>query len=320
MQPPISIRALGDAASSAALAAASAPRRSEPGRAQLQRAILHTVAYADVFDYPLTADEIHRYLIGMPAGRGTVRGALSNHLPPGLSRSGRYFTLQGREAAIGTRKQRMTEATDYWRRAVHYGRRMSHLPFVRMVAVTGALAMDNIADGDIDYLIITEPGRLWLCRALIVALVRMAAARGVELCPNYFLSERALVLEERNLFTAHEVAQMVPLAGLATYRQLRELNRWTDQFLPNAGGAPRRMAAVEPGRARTRRILEGTLRSRVCGPLENWEMRRKVRKLGNRGNGHAEAAFGPDWCKGHFGDHGQATLERYADRLKLLDV
>ena len=47
-------------------------------------------------------------------------------------------------------------------------------------------------------------------------------------------------------------------------------------------------------------------------------MARKVRKLGQRSNGHAEAAFGPDWCKGHFGDHGQLTLKRYDDRLQAL--
>jgi hypothetical protein len=281
---------------------------------------VQTVAYADVFDYPLTADEIHRYLVGVSAGRSAVRGLLGSHLPSVLSRTGRYFTLAGREATVETRKLRAARAVDYWRVAVHYGRRMSHWPFVRMVAVTGALAMDNNADGDIDYLVITEPGRLWLCRALIVGLVRLAAVRGTELCPNYFLSERAMVLDERNLFTAHEVTQMVPLAGMTIYRQLRELNRWTDAFLPNASGTPRRLAPVEPGRQRTRGLLEGTLRSRVCGPLERWEMSRKVRKLATRGNGHAEAAFGPDWCKGHFGDHGQATLARYAERLELLGV
>jgi hypothetical protein len=293
--------------------------RPEHGRAALERAIVQTVAYADIFDYPLTADEIHRYLIGVSAGRGTIRGILNSELPKHLTRSGRYFTLDGREASVDTRKQRMTEAADYWPHAVHYGRRISAVPFVRMVAVTGALAMDNNADGDIDYLIVTEPGRLWLCRALIVGLVRVAARRGVELCPNYFLSERALVLEERNLFTAHEVTQMVPLSGMATYQELRELNRWTNQFLPNAAGSPRRMAAVEPGARRATRVLETTLRSGICSPLERWEMQRKMRKLGTRGNGHAEAAFGPDWCKGHFGDHGQATLGRYAERLKALE-
>jgi hypothetical protein len=302
----------------AAEARRSRTDRSEPSRATLEHAIVQTVAYADVFDYPLTADEIHRYLIGVSAGRGSVRAFLQDHKPRELVRAGRYFTLAGRESAIETRKLRSASASDYWRRAVRYGRRMSTLPFVRMIAVTGGLAMDNMADGDIDYLVITEPGRLWLCRALIVAQVRMAALHGTELCPNYFLSERAMALTERNLFTAHEVTQMVPLAGLTTYQQLRDLNRWTDAYLPNASGAPRRMAAVEPAGGRAHRLVEWTLRSRVCSPLEHWEMMRKVRKLGRQGNGHAEAAFGPDWCKGHFGDHGQATLSRYAERLQAL--
>ena len=310
--------------SSGTLAAAAEARRSrtdrtEPGRAALERAIVQTVAYADVFDYPLTADEIHRYLIGVRAGRATVRSLVNTQLPKELSRSGRYFSLVGREQHVETRKARAASAADYWRKAVHYGRRMSNLPFVRMVAVTGGLAMDNMADGDIDYLIVTEPERLWLCRGMIVGLVRLAALSGVELCPNYFLSERALELGERNLFTAHEVTQMVPLAGMATYQRLRELNRWSYAFLPNADSTPRRMAMVEPQPQRRRMVAEGMLRSRVCSPFERWEMQRKMRKLGQRGNGHAEAAFGPDWCKGHFGDHGQATLARYADRLKALD-
>jgi hypothetical protein len=311
--------------SSGTLAAVSEARRSrtdrsDPGRAALERAIVQAVAYADVFDYPLTADEVHRYLIGAAANRATVRNILSNGrlVPEVLSRSGRYFTLAGREAAIETRRARAAPAAEFWHKAVRYGRLIGSLPFVRMVAVTGALAMDNLADDDIDYLVVTEPGRLWLCRALVVGVVRTAALRGTELCPNYFLSEQALELEERNLFTAHEVAQMVPLAGMATYQRLRNLNRWTDTYLPNASGPPRRMPTVEPGQHRARRLVEGTLRSRLASPIEHWEMARKMRKLSQRSDGHAEAAFGPDWCKGHFGDHGQLTLTRYDERMRTI--
>jgi hypothetical protein len=79
------------------------------------------------------------------------------------------------------------------------------------------------------------------------------------------------------------------------------------------------MAPVEPRPRRTRRIVEHTLRSRLGSPIERWEMARKMRKLGQRSNGHAEAAFGPDWCKGHFGDHGQLTLSRYDERVRALE-
>jgi hypothetical protein len=101
---------------------------------------------------------------------------------------------------------------------------------------------------------------------------------------------------------------------------LRALNQWTDEYLPNAGGPPRRQAADhEPGRRGVRALAERVLRSPLGQGLEHWERTRKMRKLGRRGDGHAEAAFGPDWCKGHFDDHGRLTLSRYAERLAQLE-
>src|SRR5437763_11302992 len=130
--------------SNGTLTAAAEGRRSstDQGRAALERAIVQAVAYADVFDYALTADEIHRYLIGVPASRGVVRAVLANSRPAAIARSGRYFTLVGHESSVDTRRARAASAATYWRRAVRYGRAMSNLPFVRMVGVTGALAMD----------------------------------------------------------------------------------------------------------------------------------------------------------------------------------
>ena len=113
---------------------------------------------------------------------------------------------------------------------------------------------------------------------------------------------------------------MVPLAGLPTYERFRHLNRWTDAYLPNASGSPRRLSVVEPGLRRTRRVVEAALRSRTAGWLERWEMARKISKLTRRSEEHAEAAFGVDWCKGHFGDHGQLTLSRFAERMQDLEA
>jgi len=207
--------------------------------------------------------------------------------------------------------------------------------------------MNNVEpQTDIDYLIVTEPGRVWLCRALVVGLVRLAARRGDVICPNYFLSEKALDLGEPNLFTAHEIAQMVPLVGVETYRRMCDLNSWAAGFLPNAFDAPRSIGTpwgdaaeneYQPfgsagANGHERPLLwsavEAALRSPLGESLERWEMRRKARKLSmqagsSEGNGRAREAeinFSADRCKGHFDSHQQRTLDAYSQRLASLSV
>jgi len=292
----------------------------------LERSIAQALAYADVFDYPLTSAEIHRYLIGLAAPLPAVQAALDTASGPGgwIQREGPHFTLSGRRALVDTRRSRSLAADRLWPHAVNYGRRISRLPFVRMVAVSGALAVENPAENaDIDYLIVTAPGRLWLCRGLILLLARLATRTGVTLCPNYLIArtERALVFPEQNLYTAHEVAQMVPLGGMDVYNELRQRNRWVLDFLPNASGAPQPHRAPGGTRAASsagNRFLEAALSTRPVDRLEAWEMQRKIHRLTREMGASSEASFGPEWCKGHFHYHGQQTMEAFAARFASL--
>jgi hypothetical protein len=287
----------------------------------VEQAILYTVAYADIFDYPLTLPELYRYLVEFAAPLDAIVDALRHDptLTSALSQRDGYVMLAGRESIIETRRRRAVTAARLWPPAMRYGRMIAELPFVRMVAVTGALAVDNVErNADIDYLIVTEPGRLWLCRALVIGLVRLAALRGDIVCPNYFLSDRTLTLSERNLYTAHELAQMAPIAGFDTYHQLRVSNSWTTGFLPNAAGPPRGAVAGGTRRFAARRMAETALRTDLGARLESWEMERKIRKFSRQRGAPSETAFCPDWCKGHFDSHGRKTLDAFTERLQSI--
>lgn len=291
----------------------------------LEAAILRTVAYGDIFDYPLTPREIHRYLVGVGASRRQVAAALSGRrlLGGALCFHEGFVTLPGREGLVEARRRRAQVARRLWPEALAWGRRMAALPFVRMVAVTGALAVANCDEGaDLDYLVVTEPGRLWLCRAMIVLLARAAALRGVTLCPNYLVSEEALLFHPQNLYTAHEVVQMVPIAGLEKFARLRRLNSWTLKYLPNAAPPPLRAAACRkpPVRHRSARLLEGLLRAPLTDRLERWEMARKSRRFARQADGTGEASFCAEWCKGHFAAHAARTLGLHRARLQGLGL
>jgi hypothetical protein len=316
---------MGAATYLAAQASGSVSRQTYPSR--LEQAILETFIYADIFNYPLAVDEVVRY-VTIPAGAEEVRRALEEATARGqLERANGYFALAGRGELIALRERRARLAEAKWARARRYTRLLATLPFVRMVAITGTLAVNNAeARDDIDFFVVTEPERLWLCRALVIGIVRMARLDGDELCPNYFVSERQLVFDERNYFSAREVAQMVPLYGLETYRRVRARNAWVDGFLPQADGIPvpehssarQGQAEVEPGAllAVVKRAGERLLRGRLGAALDRREMERKTRQLrreAERRGGNVD--FSADVCKGHFDQHDNWIMLRFRDRL-----
>ncbi len=285
-------------------------------------AILRTLLYADVFDYPLTLDEIHHYLIATPATPEAVQTALdgSPWLAQRVTRVDGYVTVREREANCTVRDQRRKHSERMWPAARRWGYLIGCLPFVRMVAVTGALAVDNAPAGDdIDYLIVSAPGRAWLARALSVLLVRLARLRGVGLCPNYVLAQTALVQHQRDLYAAHDLAQMVPLVGRPVYEAMLAENAWRLAFLPHARRPLRREPELTPrGLLRLgQRCGEWLLGGRLGDALERWERARKLRKFAPAAQLPGSAAeLDADHIKGHFDDNGRPIMARFQERLE----
>jgi hypothetical protein len=284
-------------------------------------AVLRTVAYADVFDFARRIDEIHRDLIGVAASRADVERTLAGdkRLRGRVEQHDGHVVLAGRGGLLDRRRERAARTAALWPLAVAHGRTIGSLPFVRMVAVTGAVAVGNPEDdADIDYFVVTDSGRVWTARALTIGVVRTARRSGVELCPNYLISEEVVALDERDLFTAHELAQMVPLVGMDTYRRMRDENPWVAHHLPNASGPPPTSVTVARRWGRVRRGVEAALRSGLGDRLERVERERKIARLSAGATDTAEVRFGPQVCKGHFTPYGRRVMDAYADRLERL--
>ena len=316
---------MSSAASTAALASGNGRRPAPSSR--LEQSILETFLYADIFNYPLTMDEVVRY-VTVPAAPEEVQRALETGAADGwLVRSKDYFALPGRAELIPLRERREAVARAKWARARRYSHWLATLPFVRMVAITGTLAVNNAeAKDDIDVFVVTEPDRLWLCRALVIAVVRLARLGGDELCPNYFVSERELVFQDHNYFSAREVAQMVPIYGMTTYRNVRAMNAWVEDFLPQADDPP---ALLHAGLNASNSIIQlGMLESgikrgaewlfggRLGAAFDQREMQRKVRQLNREASQRGGSVeFTADVCKGHFDHHDNWILRRFQEKL-----
>ena len=239
----------------------------------LEQAILLTVLYADLFDYSLTRDELYRRLVHPVRDRAAFSRAVSRLTGPYLAATQGYVTWTGREALVDLREHRRAVAQGLWATAQRYAGWLARVPFVRMVAVSGSLALSNAEpDSDIDLFCITAPNRLWLTRAWVVPLSKLTRALPrrfpLYLCPNYILTLSTLDVEDRNLFTAHEVTQAVPLWGHDAYHRFRLANPWIHDFLPQTPAEVRSDSTPPPRRPWYTRSLERLMQGRLGDTLD----------------------------------------------------
>ena len=215
--------------------------------------LLATLAYADIFDYPLTREELRLWCIKknirdqVPA----LPGAGAEH------RDGLYF-LRARGRIVSQRKKRQAASFAKWRIARWVALWLRLVPTIQLVGVTGGLAMDNVGkEDDIDLFIITKSGTIWISRMIAALIVSVLGRRrkpeesmvADKVCLNMFMSEESveIVKKERDLFAAHEVLQMKPLWERGNiYKTFLDKNRWVATFLPNAWAAKSKASSIEP--------------------------------------------------------------------------
>ncbi len=282
-------------------------------------ALLATVIYADLFDFALDERELARDLVFAEADPREMTAALHRNLLTGrLITDGTYVTLPERADLTEQRRQSLHRAAKLWPRARHFGGILATIPFVRMVGVTGSLAADNPrAAADVDYVLIAAVNRLWLARAGAIAIVRVARQLGTSLCPNYVLATTALQLDRRDLYTAHELLQLVPLSGPKIYRAFLDANCWASRFLPHRA----RSLTMPPTDSRRRRVTRGCGEALLGGPIgeriDCWEWHRKSDRLTQRDGG---ARFTREVCEGHYGHYRDEILTRFEQQCERFGI
>ncbi len=245
-----------------------------PAPLSLAEALKKTLAYADLFDYPLTPQELHYGLIEYAATYAEVRHELEHLCDAGeiVQREG-HFCFPGREACVDTRSRRRQLSEQMLARHNRVLRLIKNFPFIRGVALSGALAFQNAeVDGDLDLFVIVAPGRLWSAYLGLVLLLKALGKRR-EVCLNCLLDGAHLAISERDFFVAHQIAFLQPLAGAEQLREFFRANAWCAKFLPQTEPADRITTAVwaeDAARSRKpwRNALEAILRRPLFDAIE----------------------------------------------------
>ena len=214
--------------------------------------LLMTIAYFDLFDYPLTTFEIWKWL-WREDGERVSYGAVQNELEKNpeikkyIVRRGAFWCLKGRENIVATREERYRLAIAKLQRARRVAHLFSYLPWIEGIAACNSLGYRNASTkSDIDLFIIVPPGTIWLVRFLTVGFLAMFGLRPMSekiadtICLSFFVTSDTMNLEhlqkpEGDPYLTYWITQLTPLFGRGdVWQKFWEANSWIKKFLPNA--------------------------------------------------------------------------------------
>lgn len=195
---------------------------------------LKTILYFSLFKYPLTRTEIFQF------SNNTDQNEIDSEIDLLLDK-GVIFNFDGFYIDVNdpNRIERRLKGNEMARnimpKAVKVSKRIAKFPYVQGVCLSGALSKGFYDDdGDFDFFIITKPNRLWIARTLLVLYKKIFLLNSKKyFCVNYFISTDRLEISEQNLFTATEIATLIPLYGTDTFKAFLAANTWATPYFPN---------------------------------------------------------------------------------------
>jgi hypothetical protein len=202
----------------------------------IKKDILATLTYFNMFDYPLKKREIFIFL-GHEDKQHEFDEALSHLIDESaIYKIGNFYSLFNNYALAERRIRGNEKAAVMLKKAEQSAALIASFPFVKGVAVSGSLSKKFAGeDADIDFFIITAANRLWIARTFLHLFKKITFLFNQQdcFCMNYFIDEAEPGILEKNIYTAIEVATILPLRGSGIFEMFYKVNGWTKKYFPN---------------------------------------------------------------------------------------
>jgi hypothetical protein len=263
---------------------------------KLKSGILKVLAYFDLFDYPLLVNEIHFMMDRQVDRKELLAGLDELDKAKCLFRFGEFYTLNSDPDSIEKRLKGNERAKPLLVIAGRIAGFLFRFPFVRAIAISGSLSK-NYAEpnADIDLFIITKANRLWIARTILHLFKKLTYLTGHQhwYCMNYFIDEEALLIEEKNIFTATEVITLRPIYGKDTMELFIRANEWVNMFFPNYEIGTMDCPGDSGNGAKVKKTIEALFNNKLGDRLDNyfrkitsarWTRKEENHQLNMKGN------------------------------------
>ena len=243
--------------------------------------ITRTLLYYEIFEHPLSAGELFLLFPKNSLTKTSFGELLEDAVEAGTLKRHHGFYTMPTNGNNHSRLRIEREPMARWRMWI--ARFMAHIikrfPFVRGIFISGDLSKGvSNPKSDIDYVIVTEPHRLWICRTLLVLFKKIILLNSRKyFCLNYYIDTQHLTLQDRNYFTATEIAHLKPLHNFELYLKYLNANIWIKRYFPNYRGFGLNKDTCNSRPSILQKFLELFLQAGWADRLDLWLMEMMVR-------------------------------------------
>ena len=134
-----------------------------------EESILRTLLYSDIFDYPLTEKEVWKYLISGQKIKPFEFNKTIKKINSVVYRKGNYLYIENRRFTFDKRQKKQKESEEKLRFAKKIIQKLSIIPSVMFIGISGSLSMMNAEKNhDIDLFVIAKHQTIWATRLFLI--------------------------------------------------------------------------------------------------------------------------------------------------------
>lgn len=251
---------------------------------KVEKAILRTLAFFDIFQRPLFLDEIWHFLYQVKASRLQVLIGLKNLQKKKLIiKKEKYFFLSGSQKNLADFKRKQQICRERWQKVNWVTKILQYVPFVKNISVINSLSF-GVSDenSDIDILIIAKKDHLWTARALIILVLEILGQnknrwyQANKFCLGFAFDESKLALDHLRLkgdiYFTFWLAHLESCFDQKIYQKFILANPWIFENLPN--WRPVKIKGLKDKKSFSEKILSGKWGKRLEGFLATIQIKR----------------------------------------------
>ncbi len=320
---------------------------------KIEEAIVETIAFFDLFDYPLTDFELWQYC-KIKCSLADIKNILT--AANILKTEEGFYYLAGRSKIIENRKRRYNYSDCKFKRARIVAKFFKIIPWIKMIAVSNIIGANNLKqESDIDMFIIAEKKRVWLTRFFCAGFMKILGLRprpGKEknkICLNFYMSEwsmdlRKLMLGDNNIgknnlgrnkawnlelgnwkfesdiYFIYWLVSLVSIYNIgSTYENLIKANSWLKEYLPNWQPVKmgRRRQAGQ-GLSKIYHDIVDLLLGGLEQSVKRWQLKKMPDNLKNIMNKDTRVIVNNKVLKLHIKDRREEYREKYLQKMNKL--